>query len=163
MLAYTEDQIKELYLSSLQAAKRNLRRLPVYCGNEPNFLGLNGWIFEQTIQHCVRKEFAARKIAVEIIEQAKLKARVKADLRINNVAIEIKQSGLFAASDIAKYEGYMHAAHDIGLEYLYITGDEGYQPYRQGITHVLGKNNAFFLDTTGDWKRFIHRLLRLVK
>jgi len=99
----------------------------------------------------------------EIVKQVKLKARVKADLRIGNVAIEIKQSGLFSASDIAKYKRYRKVANDLGLGYLYVTGGERCQPYRDGISKVLGKENTFFLDTDGEWKRFICRLVCLFK
>ena len=91
----------------------------------------------------------------------KLKSRVRADLKIGNAAIEIKESGLFSPAGVAKYREYRKAANNLGLEYLFITGGERYQPYRHGITKALGKSNVFFLDTSGDWKNFINRLVRL--
>jgi len=95
MTIYNEDQIYELYSSSLTKAVRKLTEVPVFCGNEPSFSGLNGLVFEQTIQYCIKKELKAQKVKVEIVEQAKLRSRIKTDLRIGDVAIEIKQSGLF--------------------------------------------------------------------
>ncbi len=161
MTIYNEYQVYKLYLSSLKSATRMLKQIRVFCGNEPNFSGLDGWVFEQTIQYCIKKELKARKVKAEIAEQVKLKSRIKVDLKIGNAAIEIKKSGLFSASDVAKYRKYRKAVNDLGLEYLFITGGERYQPYRRGITTALGKANTFFLDTSGDWKRFINRLVHL--
>jgi hypothetical protein len=150
MTIYNEDKVYKLYSSSLASAVRRLTKIRVFCGKEPGFSGLGGWVFEQTIQYCIKRELKARKVKARIAEQVTLKSRIKADLRIGNAAIEIKESGLFSASDISKYKEYKKAANDLGLEYLFITGGERYQPYRRGITTALGKANTFFLDTSGD-------------
>jgi hypothetical protein len=161
MTIYNEHRVLKLYESSRAAAIRKLAEIPVFCGNEPSFTGLSGWVFEQTIQYCLRRELKARKVEVEIAEQEKLQPRIKADLIIGCAVIEIKQSGLYTRSAITKYEKYRKAANTRGLEYLFVTGGERYQPYRDGISKALGKENAFFLDTNGEWKRFISRLVQL--
>ena len=74
MSVFTEDKIYELYEVNRGAAADKLKQISVYCGNEPSFTGLNGWVFEQTIQYCIKKELKAKKIKTEIIEQAKLGA-----------------------------------------------------------------------------------------
>lgn len=163
MTIYDKDQIDELYESNLTVAKQKLSEIKVFCGTEPSFSGLNGWVFEQTIQYCLRKELEARKVRAEIKEQVKLKSRVKVDIGIGKVVIEIKQSGLFNSPDIDKYKRYRKFACDKGLEYLFVSGGESYQPYKDGVIKAIGQENAFFLDKDGEWERFISRLVRLVK
>jgi hypothetical protein len=161
MTVYNEARVCELYPSSLASAIRKLMQIRVFGGNEPSFSGLGGWVFEQTIQYCIRRELEAHKVKAEIVEQVKLKPRIRADLKIGNAAIEIKASGLFDTAAIAKYQERRKAANDLGWEYLFITGGESYQPYRRGITMAPGEANTFFLDTRGDWKRLISRLAYL--
>jgi hypothetical protein len=163
MSVLTENKIYALYETNRSAAADKLKQIPVYCGNEPSFTGLNGWVFEQTIQYCIKKELKAKKIKAEIIEQAKLGSRIKADLKIGNVAIEIKMSGLFSSTDIVKYSKYRKVANATKVTYLFRAGGERYQQYRDGISKALEKENVFFLDTLGEWKRFVNRLLRLLK
>ena len=50
MSIYSEDQIDKLFRSNHQLAVSNLAKLPVYCGTEPDFGQLTGWVYEQTIQ-----------------------------------------------------------------------------------------------------------------
>jgi hypothetical protein len=135
----------------------------VYCGTKPAFGQLTGWVYEQTIQHCIRRELKAHKIKAEITEHDNLRGRAKADLKVNDVAIEIKHSGLFGSEDADKYKEYMEAASaKKGWRYLFVTRRESYAPYRTGIANALGTENVFFLDTEGDWKRFMHRLEELL-
>jgi hypothetical protein len=161
MAIYNERKVLELYESSLATAVRKLAEIPTFCGNEPSFTGLRGWVFEQTIQYCLRRELKARKVEVEIGEQEKLQSRIKADLRIGCAAIEIKLSGFYTRAAITKYKEYRRVANALGLEYLFITGSEGYLAYRDGIAKALGKGNVFFLDTSGEWRRFIDRVVQL--
>jgi hypothetical protein len=72
MSIFTENKIYELYETNHRAAADKLKQIPVYCGNEPSFTGLNGWVFEQTIQYCIKKELKAKRIKTETIEQAQL-------------------------------------------------------------------------------------------
>lgn len=161
MTVYTENQIEKLYDSSYTRAVDKLTQLPVYCGTKPAFGQLTGWVYEQTIQHCIRRELKARKVKAEITEHDNLRGRVKVDLKVNNVAIEIKHSGLFSSDDAAKYREYRKAAGAKGWRYLYVTRGESYSPYRTGIAKALGSENVFFLDTKGDWNRFVRRLVAL--
>jgi hypothetical protein len=161
MTVYDEAQIRRLYSSSLRTAVRKLKEIKVFCGSEPSFSGLGGWVFEQTIQYCLRRELKVQKVEIEIAEQVKLKPRIKADLRVGKAVIEIKKSGLFAPSDIAKYSKYRKAANDVGLEYLFITGSESYSPYQARIIEALESENTFFLDKNGDWRRFVNRIVHL--
>ncbi len=163
MTIYTKAKIEKLYRASFKSAINKLKEIPIFCGNEPNFTGLGGWVFEQTIQYCLKRELKARKIKIDIAEQVNLKPRVKADLKIGNVVIEIKQSGLFDRSAIAKYAIYKQAANLLGMEYVFITLGERYEPYRIGIIKEIGDENSFFLDTDGDWARFVDRVTQLVK
>jgi hypothetical protein len=162
MTVYTERQIERLFDSSYERAVRALTRLPVYCGTKPAFGQLTGWVYEQTIQHCIRRELKAHKIKAEFTEHVRLRGKAKADLKVNNVAIEIKHDGLFDSGDAARHRDYRKAARANRWEYLYITRCESYRPYRTGITNALGTENVFFLDTKGDWKRFMHRLEELL-
>ena len=111
---------------------------------------------------CIRRELTARKLKADIKEHVCLRGRAKADLKVNNVAIEIKHNGLFGSSDAAKYRDYRKAATTNGWSYLFITRSESYPPYRTGITEALGRENVFFLDRKGDWKRFMRRLEELI-
>ena len=157
MSIYTESQIDKLFHSNHQRAIRKLAELPVYCGTEPDFGRLTGWVYEQTIQYCIRQELEARRVKADIKEHVSLRGRVKADLKVNGVAIEVKHNGLFGPGDAAKYQDYKKAASAKGWAYLFITGGESHRPYRTGITKALGRKNVFFLDTNGDWKRFVRR------
>ena len=162
MTIYSEDRIRELYSANNRAAISYLTQLEVFCGNEPHFTGLSGWVYEQTIQYCIRQELQGKK-EVDISEQTKLGSRGKADLQIGErVAIEIKLRGLFSPKDITKYEKYRQVANSVGVQYLYLTSGESYKPYRDGIAKVIGAENTFFLDVRGDWRRFIKRLLQLL-
>jgi hypothetical protein len=161
MRLYTEDQIKELFNSNHHKAVRKLENLPVFCGTKPDFGALAGWVYEQTIQFCIIRELNARKVRADIKEHVCLRGRAKADLRVNNIAIEIKHKGLFGGREAAKYRDYKNAATKNGWAYLYITGSESHQPYRAGITKALGSDNVFFLDTEGNWERFMRRLVEL--
>jgi hypothetical protein len=161
MSIYTESQVNKLFDSNYSSVVHKLEELTVYCGTEPAFGQLTGWVYEQTIQYCIRRELEARKVKAYIKEHVSLRGRAKADLKVNSVAIEIKHRGLFGSSDAAKYRDYKKAATANGWAYLFITGSESHRPYRTGITKALGRENVFFLDTKGDWKRFVRRLEEL--
>jgi hypothetical protein len=160
MTRFDENGIWTLFESGMKQAKANLAKLKVYCGREPNFAGLSGWVFEQTIQHCIRKELAAAEVRAEIAEQVSLGGRAKADLTIGKVAVEIKTSGLFGIADVQRYGKYRKAAEAKGFRYVFLTWGENYRPYRDGIIKALGKANVFYLNETGEWERFISMLKR---
>ena len=125
-------------------AIRKLAQLPVYCGTGPDFGQLTGWVYEQTIQFCIRRELKARKVKAHIKEHVSLRGRAKADLKVNNVAIEIKHSGLFGSGDAAKYRDYRKAASAKGWEYLFITRGESYRPTGQGSSRHWAERTCSF-------------------
>lgn len=95
------------YESNLKIAKAALASLEFCCSEEPSFQGLSGWVFEQTVQDCLRKQLNALGIRAEIQEQATLAGRARADLLIGSaVAIEIKAKGLFDKNAASRYCRY---------------------------------------------------------
>jgi len=163
MTRFDENAILTLFESSLKQAKANLADLKVYCGKEPGFAGLSGWVFEQTIQHCLRQELEAHGAAPTITEQVSLGGRAKADLAVGNAAIEIKTSGLFELDAVHRYREYRRAAQEKGLRYIFLSRQETYRPYRDGIIKALGQSNVFYLNERGDWERFVTLLIELMK
>ncbi len=163
-LFFNEYKIGELFNSNLSEAKELLSSLDIFCGNDINIKGLNGWVFEQTVQYCIRKELELLKIQAKYSEQEKIHKRgASVDLVINNIAIEIKKSGLFCQADIAKYEKYKEYAIKQGFkEYLFISGVEEAKLYRAKMQEIIGLNNTFFLDIPNEWNRFMNRLIELL-
>ena len=161
MPRFNGESIEKLFKKSKMQAKRRLEGIDVCCGKEPEFAGLNGWVFEKTILHCILKERVVKGIEVE--EQFSLGGRARADLKIGSVAIEIKVSGLFSFDDIQKYGKYRKTAEKQGLQYFFLSREESYPPYRKGIIKVLGKANVFYLSDKGEWSRFITQLIQSIK
>jgi hypothetical protein len=162
-MLYTEDEIDKLYVSSLHAAIRKLKRLTIYCGSPISFNGLGGWVWEQTIRYCIAEELKDRKLAPMFEEQVKIRGRARADLKIGSVALEVKNRGLFHSTAARKYGEYAKFARKSGLSYLFVTKEETYKPYRDGIVMEVGSTNAFFLDRHGEWKRFVDRIVELLR
>jgi hypothetical protein len=52
-MKYDTDKIEKLYQESLSAARQVLASLSVAEGREPTITGLTGWVYEQTIRHCL--------------------------------------------------------------------------------------------------------------
>ncbi len=158
-LLFNEAKIWQTYKQNLQQAKDKLAELEVFCNHAPRFAGLGGWIFEQTIQFCLRKELESLHIHVEFREQIPLIQRAKADLGVGNLAIEIKSAGLFGKHEAERYGEYKKAAAAKGLEYLFVTSGESCDSYRQGIITAVGLDNVFFLDDPKDWGRLVARVV----
>jgi hypothetical protein len=162
-LKFSRDEIWQLYGRSYKSAVRRLQKIPVFCGDKPRFRGLSGWVFEKTIHYCIKKEFHAVGINVKILEEVRLGSRARADLQIGNTLIEIKLSGVYSRGAFKKYRLYRRIAEKAGFSYLFFSGGESYKPNRGAARDVYGRNNTFFLDTTADWRRFIKRLVALLK
>ena len=162
-LLFDDAKIWEIYKRNLQQAKDKLAELEVFCNHAPTFGGLGGWIFEQTIQFCLRQELEARRIKAEFREQIPLIRRAKADLGIGNLAIEIKSAGLFSKDDAPRYASYKVSAAAKGLDYLFFTSGESHEGYRKGIIEAVGIDNVFFLDDPKDWGRFVTRVAAAAK
>jgi len=159
-MQFTESEIIALYDAHLAAAGRALGSLP-FAGDVPPILsGLNGWVFEKTIRHCLEKELAALSIKSAILEQVPLKGRARVDLLVGPAAIELKARGSFGTAD-AKYEAYRRIAEVRGWVYLYLAMQEGHPQYRSATQRTFGLDQTFFLDTPGDWERFVRKVIAI--
>jgi hypothetical protein len=162
MAKFDEKNIQRLFDRNLETAKERLASLMFCSRGAPSFKGLSGWVFEQTVQDCLRKELKALGIRAEIHEQVSLGGRAKADFLIGTIAMEVKTSGLFDRNAANRYRRYRAAAEEKGYVYLYLTLHETWLPYRKAMLKALGQRNAFFLDTPGDWRRLIARTFNLL-
>ncbi len=158
-MIYDENEIEKLYQQSLSAARQALALLPVAKGREPAIKGLNGWVYEQTIRHCLSAELLTLGISPIMKEQVPLYGRAKIDLLVGRVAVEIKALGSFG-DDARKYSGYRAKVEEKGWAYCYLTRSETYHPYRLATQSTFGKERAFFLDKRGDWERFVEEVLK---
>jgi hypothetical protein len=158
-MKYDEHDIENLYQENLSAAWQMLASLPVAEGRQPTTQGLNGWIYEQTVRHCLSQEFSELEVAPAIEEQVPLHGRVKVDILVGRAAIEIKALGIFG-KDAQKYSGYRVKAEEKGWSYLYLTRGESYNPYRMAMQYIFGEERAFFLDSSGDWERFVKEVIK---
>lgn len=158
-MKYDEHEIERLYQENLSAARQLLASLPVAEGRKPTTKGLNGWVYEQTIRHCLCQELKELGIAPTIEEQVPLHGRTKVGLVVGKVAIEIKALGVFG-NDARKYGGYRAKAEENGWSYFYLTRGESYRPYRVSMQSTFGEERAFFLDIEGDWERFVSEIIR---
>ncbi len=158
-MKYNEKDVDELYQENLTAAQKLLASLPVAQGRQPTAKGLNGWVYEQTIRYCLCEELKKLGIAPTIEEQVPLHGRTKVDMLVGNVAIEIKALGIFG-NDSRKYSGYRAKAEQNGWSYFYVTRVENYKPYRAAMQSAFGEESAFFLDTPGEWERFVKEVLK---
>lgn len=158
-MKYNEHAVKKLYEENLNAARQLLASLPVAEGREPNTKGLNGWVYEQTVRYCLSKELITLGLCPTIKEQVSLDGRIKIDLLVGRVAVEIKALGSFG-KDAEKYNKYRPKVEEKGWTYCYLTGSETVNRYRSATTDVFGKERAFFLDTGGDWERFVREIVK---
>ena len=110
-MKYDEDTIERQYDENLTEAQQRLSSLPMADGRKPNIGGLNGWVYEQTIRHCLSEELMKFRQSPIIKEQVSLYGRVKIDLLIGNIAIEVKGAGSFGAGD-RKYSSYRAKAEE---------------------------------------------------
>lgn len=153
-MKYNEEAINRLYDETLAEARQRLSSLVVVAGSKPNIGGLNGWVFEQTIRYCLLEELMEFGQYQTIKEQVPLKGRVKIDLLIGNVAIKVKVAGSFGDDD-RKYSSYRTKVEEKGWIYYYVTRAETFKPYRLATISAFGNERTFFLDTKGDWRRFV--------
>src|SRR4051794_30471313 len=73
MTAYTETQVLHLFDQSLKEAAERLKGLTVCCVDQPAFAGLSGWVFEQTIHYCIRRELEARQLPHLVKDMVRLR------------------------------------------------------------------------------------------
>ncbi len=161
-MLYDEKEIEEIYQRNLDAAKRLLSTLQVADGRLPKVGGLSGWIYEQTIRYCLEKELLYRGLRVSFEEQVPISGRARVDLLLDGkVAIEIKSLGSFG-SDIEKFKRYIPVVLKKGWVYLYLTRRERHKPYREAFEGLFSRRHAFFLDTEGEWSRFVMTVLEYI-
>ena len=153
---------KQMAEENLLKAKSKLGELPIYSGKEPRIRGLNGWVFEQAVQYCLKKELAQHGLRPEVEEQVGIGGHAKADLRIGRLVIELKLKGLFGIN-VDKYQKYRKHAEAKGLRYLFLSAQEKRPQYKQAIIKVLGRTNVFLLDQHGDWRRFVSEVVKELK
>lgn len=158
-MKYDKDKVESLYQENLSYARRLLTSLPVAEGREPTTKGLSGWVYEQTIRYCLSQELTLSGIFPVIKEQVSLYGRSKVDLLVGRVAVEIKALGSFG-DDAKKYSAYRAKVEEKGWAYCYLTRSETYPRYRLAAECAFGKDRAFFLDTPGDWERFVKEVLK---
>jgi hypothetical protein len=158
-MKYDEKEIEQLYLESVARAQELLASLPVAQGRRPTTKGLNGWVYEQTILYCLCEELKELGTGLPIEEQVPLCGRAKVDVLVGKAAVEIKALGIFG-KDAQKYSGYRVKAEENGWSYFYLTRGESYSPYRISMRATFGEERAFFLDTPGDWERFVREVLK---
>ncbi len=162
-MKYDEGMIEELYRQNLEHSRQLLASLSVAEGREPNIRGLSGWVYEQTIQYCLREELQLRGLSPKIDEQVSIGGRAKIDLLVDKIAIELKSKGAFSSNFSERYRKYRDNVEKKGWIYMYVTGRERYDKYRQMALSTFGKNRAFFLDNKGDWERFINEVDRTLR
>jgi hypothetical protein len=164
-MKYNENTVEKLYQENLDKARQLLASLPVAEGRKPTVTGLNGWVYEQTIRYCLCQELMVLGLSTLVKEQVplygRIKGRIKVDLLVGNVAIEIKASGSFG--DDAKYRRYRVKVEERGWVYCYLTGSETHKPYHLSTESTFGKKRAFFLNTKGDWERFVREVIKSYK
>lgn len=162
-MRYTARTVAELAETSLELAKAKLAELPICCGHQPGFSGLNGWVYEQTIQFCLLEELSEHGLRPEVEEQARLYGRAKVDIRLDHVLIEVKARGLFGTADVERYVKYKKLADGKDNRYPFVTASESCDPYRQGVIDALGQENAFFLDGEDEWDRLVGTIVQALK
>jgi hypothetical protein len=159
-MKYTEIQVGSKYTDNLENANHALRNLDFARDSIVNFKGLNGWVFEQTIRQCLMDELRDKLDDIAFKDQEKLTGRATIDLVVGRVAIEIKSGGLFS-DESEKYTKWRVAAYSMGWDYLYITLDETYPPFKVSAKKAFGYENTFFLNDPGSWSKFVNRVVEL--
>ena len=158
-LKYDERMIEKIYQENLSHAQEMLASLEVAEGRKPDTKSLSGWVYEQTIRYCLSKELKALGLSPVIKEQVPLYGRVKIDLLVDKVTIEIKSRGVFS-KNTERYKRYRAKVEERGWVYFYLTRREGYAPYRSILESVFGKDKSFFLDKEGEWERFVKEVVK---
>jgi len=166
-MIYNESSVQRVYKMNAREAKKQLMQLPVYSGPafygyEPEVPGLTGWVFEQTIQHCIRRELEKMNLTAEIEEQESITESAKIALRVGKTAIEIKPSELFSHDDIVQCKNGQAQAKEKGWRYIFLSSGE--TTFQTGIIEAIGKDNVIFLEkydegewkpNDGEWARFV--------
>jgi hypothetical protein len=156
-------KIEDQYIAAQAEASKLLASLRIADGPPRKILGLDGWIFEQTIRCAIDEELKKEKIQREIKQQQPIVGKAKVDLVIGHrAAIEVKVSGFYSNVE-DKYIKYKKKLEDQGLEYFYVTLYEEYQPNIEIARRIFGLNRMFILSNPGEWEHFSKELVGLLK
>lgn len=162
---------------NLIKAKKKLKDLNFNRQDSVDFKGLSGWVYEKTIQDCLKTRFELDGHDFIFTEQCKLRtvdvdSKGIIDLKIENkvnkkiVLIEIKTSGLFSANDPERYRVYNNViGSNTNCTYLYITGHETCGTYKSKMQLYMGYDKSFFLDREDDideWERFVETIIAIL-
>ncbi|MGH4138670.1 hypothetical protein [Clostridium sp.] len=177
-MMYTNKDILDSYDKNLLDAQNELKLLKFRSTiTTPNFVALNGWVFEETICNCLSKELKSSSPTIfeelQISEQFKLSSfktgskgvtDFKISKRDKHILLEVKSSGLHATKNFDTYKGYYDIIKaQVGYEYLYINGYETSRHYKQKTQNIFGVDNAFFLDSDADaWEKFVQRVKHIL-
>ena len=93
-----EAKIRKIYSENLRTAKQKLAEVPVCAGNDPDFTGLRGWIYEQSIQFCIKRELNSENITADIEEQFKLEGRVRTHIQAKRGCNPVRTNDSFLVS-----------------------------------------------------------------
>lgn len=159
-MIFDEKAINMLYDKSLDEAEAALSSLAVAEGGRPRLRGLNGWVFEKVVRYCISHELHSVGVIPAIEEQAPLVGRARIDLIIGKAAVEIKAGGSYGSGD-SKYQRYRKIVEERGQTYIYLTLQESHPHYRKATQGIFGSEHSFFLDTPGDWAKFVQRVTLL--
>jgi|LGVF01.1.fsa_nt_gb hypothetical protein len=157
-MKYSEKEIDAIFTENLNLAKQALLNLPVASGEKITLRGLNGWVYEQTIQLCLVDELVQLSKEFPIKEQFKIEGRANADLLVGKAAIEIKAGGIFG-EESEKYKKYKAILTERGFSYIYITKQETHEPYRKTMEEAFGEEFCFFLTEENSWNNFVNAVL----
>lgn len=156
------NKIEDQYEEARTEALKLLGSLKVAHGTPRKILGLDGWVFEQTVRCAIEEELGKERIQYKIKEQEPIVGKAKVDLLIGNVVLEIKVSGFY--SDVEdKYSRYRKKLEEKGLVYFYVTLYEDYARNIEVAQRVFGSNRTFILKHSGEWERFLTELIGSLK
>jgi hypothetical protein len=159
----TSKSLHDRYEKALAQTKKKLASVDFLRGRPVSIkAGLRGWVFEQLVRSLLEEEFETRGLNPEISEQQSIGGRARVDLVIGRLAIELKSSGFY--SDVeSQYAEYRRRVEEKGWEYFYLTLDEAYAPYIKSARRVFGAKRAFFLNKSGEWRRFVAEVVLALK
>ena len=148
-MKYSESEISKLFYQNLDDSKEKLLRMFKDSENKPP---ISGWVFEQIIYQCIQDELGDN---AEIKSQVKLKKRVKVDLKVGNVFIELKTNGIY--SHFEPYREYKNEAKSQDCEYVILVLKEQ-DGWKKKTLKLLSDVDVFFLDEKDSWRQFIQRI-----
>jgi hypothetical protein len=152
-------KIKECYELKLKELTALLMSEVYDFTNKPS---ISGWVFEQVIYNCIKKELGNVDIQSQVKlldEKGKPLPFVNIDLKVDNIFIELKAFGFIGKREdvFRKYNRYREKAEANGCQY-FILSLKDTENWRKATKKNL--ENVFFLDESKGWEQFIEALKR---